>query len=107
MTVCCWFYIRHDGADPERLYVAGFEGGSNWLTDHPPVVGDLIRLFGTVSVGEDEPERKVGGVWRVVEREWMPASYGSVNWPYGQPQQVAPLMLAVSIEPAVPPEPGQ
>ena len=51
------------------------------VTLYPPVVGDLLRLYGSVTPADEGfPSKKGGGVYRVVGREWSHSSYGSANW---------------------------
>lgn len=100
MTVRCHFYLlnRIDRADSTALYV----GGQGYLlTDHPPIIGDLAYLSGhTPDPGDPEgPALGAGGAYRVVDRAWAPAAYGSQSWSYGE-RQTEPERLDVMLEPA-------
>jgi len=75
-----------------RLYVNGPQMDGTWETAHPPQVGDEIVLH-------DQQKRTTHILWRVVRRQWMPASFLSVNWPVLEPHQKTPLWLNVLLEP--------
>lgn len=100
MTVRVHFYLlnRENRYDSKALYMDGPHG--QLLTDHPPAVGDLIDLRGTTADPAD-PENSVrfDGAYRVIDRAWRPASYGSPTWPFGE-RQTGPEWLDVMVEPA-------
>jgi hypothetical protein len=100
MTVAAYFYLlnREDRNDSKALYMDGPHG--HLLTDHPPAIGDLINLRGsTVDPDDDENMLKFSGSFRVLDRRWSPASYGSQVWPYGE-RQTGPEWLDIMVEPA-------
>ncbi len=60
---------------------------SRWTFSIPPMPGDLIHVTKTVYLDDDAPddaERPLPefGTYRVVERCFGPAAYGSPAWPY-------------------------
>lgn len=59
-------------------------------TFFPPVIGDLITL--------SDRQAGVGGAYRVVDRHWRNASYGSTNWPIQEPQPIVGPWLTVVVE---------
>lgn len=59
-------------------------------TFFPPAIGDLITLS-HLAAG-------VGGAYRVVDRHWRQASYGSNLWPIGEPQPTVGPWLTVVVE---------
>jgi hypothetical protein len=66
-------------------------GVDGWRTPWPPAVGDLVSL----------PD---AGMYRVVDRGWMFAGYGSMNWPAatgpGPARPVVGPILTVLVEAA-------
>lgn len=98
MSVACHFSIlnRDDPGNSHRLYI-GNDGPL--ITDHPPVVGDTISLSGKTIDPDDEDQMiRVLGTFTVLLRRWMPASYGSQVWPYGE-RQSGHEWLELMIEP--------
>lgn len=88
------------GAAPSFRYdwlrVASRELDGSLHTPYPPVVGDLLRLYGEVCPDDEGlPSKRGGGVYRVIGREWALSSYGSPNWPVmdRQPECVDLLLL--------------
>jgi hypothetical protein len=87
--VRCNFY-RRTPADVglwryDHINHSDHTGDGYLTTPHPPLVGDLIGLY--------DPTTKKGGVYRIVERSWTHSSWGSANWPYGEPRpKVGPLL---------------
>lgn len=99
MTARVHFYVlnERDRETSASLHV----GGQGYLvTDHPPAIGDMICINGLMADPADEDGEmvKVAGNYRVVDRRWMPASYGSVTWPYGE-RQDGPEWLDVMLAP--------
>ena len=80
----CHFYIRAPAGDgkytyePVHLDSADFNG--RLRTAHPPLPGDLIFLWDSL--------KKEGGVFRVLERCWHHAGFGSTYWPVLEPLPV-------------------
>jgi hypothetical protein len=79
-TVACVFHERVPASDTtshyRRIWLANPDGDGVLRTPHPPAVGDTIFLF-------DRGGTETGprGQFRVVERGWDHASYGSTYWP--------------------------
>jgi hypothetical protein len=76
----------------DHISLAGPHGDTFLHTPHPPHVGDLIGLY--------DPFTKKGGVHRVVERSWTHSSWGSADWPYGEPRPHVGPLLDVIVEDA-------
>lgn len=89
----CEFHVRTKATDAPtwhyaRMWLEGPTGGGYLCTEHPPAVGDTIRLYDRLT--------KSGGVFRVVERSWNHASYGSTYWPHAEDRpRVGPLLEIV------------
>ncbi|MBD3004815.1 hypothetical protein [Streptomyces sp. 5-10] len=77
--VICSFYVRTPSEDGkyhyDRLSVKGRHGDGNLHTFHPPHTGESISL-------RDEFGNFNTTGFRVIHRDWLHSSYGSVNWPY-------------------------
>lgn len=92
----CGFYIRTVvSTDPllyeyEKVALNGPQGTGNLVTSTPPAIGDLIHLWDTY--------KKTGGTFRVLERSWGHAEYGSVTWPYGEPEPKEGPLLHIIVE---------
>lgn len=94
----CTFYIRKQvTSDPAtydyaQVYLRGgpLGGGGSLDTPHPPMAGDLIWL---------QPDRSPGGCYRVIERAWQHAAYGSANWPFGVRRTAVGPILTIVVEP--------
>lgn len=99
--VCCTVYERYEkdgGFGYDQISVDGPSSRSHYLyTTQPPVVGDLITLTYKV---QGYPAL---GTYRVVERSWLYAAYGSSSWPRDQVRPVEPTMLQLIVEEAVGP----
>lgn len=73
----CRFCVRTPAGDgqftyePVNLDSARFDG--RLRTAHPPLPGDLIFLWDSI--------KREGGVFRVIERCWHHAGFGSTYWP--------------------------
>ena len=87
------FRIRYaplDGTGPADYYsleVPSPDSSGDLVTEHPPQVGDRLRLHGRIRPDDEElPTKEGGGTYLVTGREWAHSTYGSFNWPYGQPQ---------------------
>jgi hypothetical protein len=76
----CMFSVRYPAGDGhwwyQRMSIANPDGAAS-VAMEPPLVGDLISLWDT----HNQPEG--GPVFRVVDRCWGHAAWGSVIWPYG------------------------
>ena len=74
----CRFYIKTPAGDGQFTYESVELGSSQHdgrlRTTRPPLPGDLIFLWDGLK-GE-------GGQFRVIERSWRHASWGSTYWPY-------------------------
>jgi hypothetical protein len=96
--VCCLVYERREKDGGFSYDQVGVDGPSDRFphlyTTHPPVVGDLITLTYVV-----QGLRSVG-TYRVVERSWLHAAYGSVAWPRDQVRPVEPTALHLIVEEA-------
>jgi len=62
--------------------------------EHPPAPGDLITLWSRTGAVEGGP------VFRVLERLWSHASFGSVTFPYGAEEPREGPLLDIIAEPA-------
>lgn len=86
--VRCWFYERvaadGGGWHYDRIARRGPDGADALVTATPPAVGDSVYL--------------PGGMFRVVERSWLYSAWGSVDWPYGEPEPVVGPMLDCVVE---------
>lgn len=100
MSVGVHFYIL-DGTDRENSRTLSVGPLGYLVTDHPPTVGDTICLSGHTAnpVNEEREMVKVIGTYRVLDRRWTPASYGSMSWPYGE-RQSGHEFLDVMLAPA-------
>lgn len=90
----CRFYVRT--GDPglfryESVALASWAGTLDLPTPHPPLAGDLISLY--------DVDTHAGGQYRVIERAWSHASYGSVHWPYGEPLAAVGPTLDIIVVP--------
>jgi hypothetical protein len=95
----CTFYIRTTiTTDPatyryDQAYVRGdaYGNGGSLVTPHPPAVSDLIWL-------NDGEGHHPGGNYRVIERAWQHAAYGSANWPLGTKRTTVGPILTIILE---------
>ena len=85
MSVCAHFYILNE-ADRSNSRSLSVGSLGCLVTDYPPVIGDMISVSGRMANPDDEEGAmvQVVGNYRVLDRRWMPASYGSMSWPYGE-----------------------
>jgi hypothetical protein len=101
MTVRLHFYILNEAdRNDSRSLRVGDQG--QLITDHPPAIGDLINLDGQTTdpaANDDDAAVKVSGSFRVIDRRWLPASFGSTAWPYGE-RQTGHEWLDVMLVPA-------
>lgn len=85
----CGFYARTQvSSNPDRytyetVNINGPRGAGRLSLRVPPVAGDLIHL--------------PGGPFRVLERAWSHAAYGSVAWPYGATEPKEGPMLDIIV----------
>ncbi|GIL29163.1 hypothetical protein [Actinocatenispora comari] len=68
------------------------EGDGALPTPYPPAVGDLIWLTDRFTGS--------GAVYRVLERQWMHAGYGSMSWRAGTAAPAEGPMLEIVVEAA-------
>lgn len=81
-----WRYEPFDIPHPE---------GSGYVPlECPPLPGDLISLRDRA----EDPERR--GIFRVMERAWTHASWGSADFPYGQREPSSGPLLDIIVAPA-------
>jgi hypothetical protein len=98
--VRCDFVVRRPTPDNkwryERLYFQSYYGNTFLPLAHPPAVGDLIVLQ-----PQPAPAYQAGGpVFRVLERMWTHAMYGSPDWPYGDDRPRTGPLLDIIVEQA-------
>jgi hypothetical protein len=95
----CQFAVRYPAGDGKWRYqpvdIASPGGGAFVPMTWPPVVGDLISLWDR---GKYQPEG--GPLFRVVDRGWMHASWGSADWPYGESEPRTGPLVDIIVEPA-------
>ncbi len=95
-VVLCRFYVRSPAGDGQFRYesveVGNRAGDGRLPTPHPPLPGDLVFLWDTTE--------KKGGQFRVIERAWSHASWGSVNWPHSETMPVHGPSLDIIVEAA-------
>lgn len=93
----CIFSVRYPAGDGrwwyQRMMIANPGGGS--IPMEPPLIGDLISLWGDMRT---QPEG--GPVFRVIDRCWMHASWGSGTWPYGAAEPSEGPLMDIILEPA-------
>lgn len=102
MSARCSFHVlnREDPESSPALYPRTPSG--SLVLEHPPAPGDLIYLRGDVADPADPDGNRLvdaTGTYRVVARDWMPASYGSPAWRAGE-QAPGPITLELMVEPA-------
>jgi hypothetical protein len=80
----------------ETLYFQSRQGNTILPLEYPPAVGDLIVLQ-----LQPAPAYQAGGpVFRVLERMWVHAMYGSPDWRYGEDGPRTGPLLDIIVEPA-------
>lgn len=92
----CAFYLRTQVTDDptyryERIEISSPRGDGLLPTPNPPAVGDLILL--------SDSFRRTGGMFRVIERAWLHAQFGSADWPYTSAHAQNGPTLEVIVEP--------
>lgn len=94
VTVALWCSIRTPVPGGYRYTPGGISvpPGGEWLTDHPPLVGDHLFV-------QDHSTREWANC-RVVERSWSLAQYGSSDWRLGEPRPTEPSRLTLIVEAA-------
>lgn len=94
----CAFYVRTQVTDDPPTYrydmvnVRGDKWGDSGrlVTPHPPMVGDQIWL--------NDSNNTLTGQYKVIERDWAHAAYGSGNWPLGSPHpKVGPSLHIIVV----------
>ena len=74
----CHFYIRTPAGDGlfnyDQVQISGSQHDAALRTTHPPLTGDLISLWDSYT--------QKGGQFRVIDRAWHHAAWGSTIWPY-------------------------
>ena len=97
----CHFAVRYPAGEGKWRYqpisIAGPGGGYTLDTAWVPQPGDLISLWDRSG---DRPQPDGGPVFRVVDRLWSHASWGSANWPYGKNEPQEGPMVDIIVEPA-------
>jgi hypothetical protein len=100
----CMFSVRYPAGDGrwwyQRMSIAS-PGGAGSIGMEPPLIGDLISLWDT----HTQPEG--GPVFRVIDRCWGHASWGSVTWPYGESEPQEGPLVDIILEPAQGPYPDE
>lgn len=98
-TPRCAFHVRttvSDGPPPtyhyEQVHLSGWDHDGRLHTPHPPQVGDLIFLWDDL--------KKNGGYYRVIERSWLHAAYGSTDWPHAEMSPKKGPLVDIVVEPA-------
>jgi hypothetical protein len=94
----CSFYVRTVDLASSRhrfthLVPAGLSMSGLVELEHPPVIGDLIYLRDT--------ETETSGAYRVVDRAWSHAAYGSPAWPAAQARPTNGPWVDIVLEPAL------
>ncbi|MCW2929990.1 MAG: hypothetical protein JWM19_952 [Actinomycetia bacterium] len=95
----CNFCVRYPAPGGKWTFVA--IRLANWWSNGaiplwmPPSVGDLITLH--PAHGQ---ELEGGPVYRVVDRMWVTAVYGSGSWPLGKAAPVEGPLMEIIVEPA-------
>jgi hypothetical protein len=84
----------------ETVMIRSWEGSVHTPMDCPPAIGDLIILYDTDRPRRQLPPLKGGPVFRVVDRLWSHAMYGSVTWPYGKTEPSEGPLLDIIVEPS-------
>jgi hypothetical protein len=87
--------FRYDDLWP----TSGRLNDGEWPFLNPPDIGDTVGLWKPDWRVEPKPPHP-HGVYRVIERDWSYASYGSGAWPYGEPAPKVGPMLTLIVEPA-------
>lgn len=92
------FAVRYPTKDNRWRYetvdIPAYEGAVFVPMEHPPAVGDLISLWSRQGNMEGGP------VFRVIERMWNHATYGSTNWPVAEQMPIVGPILDIIVEPA-------
>ncbi len=92
----CRFYIRSpvEGGQfrYEQISLASSQMDCRLRTAHPPLPGDLIFLW--------DSYKKEGGMFRVIERAWHHAGWGSMVWPYTEMLPTEGPGADIIVEPA-------
>jgi hypothetical protein len=85
--VRCSFYVRVPEGDGFRYDPVEADAPNGVLpTPYPPSPGDLIFIH--------------GGVYEVIVRQWLHASWGSYDWPHVQAEPQDGPMMDIIVTPA-------
>lgn len=93
--VLCTFYKRvptEGGFFYDQIHISSGRGDTHLLTAHPPIPGDLISLTDQIT--------KEYGLYRVLFRDWLHSSWGSMNFPYDAFRPNNPPYLQIIVEEA-------
>lgn len=88
----CEFVVRTAAAGGWRYRPAPVDGWHQdgaMRTPWPPAVGDVVLLTGQ--------DRDLWGTYRVIERQWVPPVYRSMDWPAGKPVPAAGPRLVLIV----------
>ena len=100
----CKFAIRYPAGDGKWRYqtvlIASYERGVHVPMAYPPAPGDLITLWDSGRHRRGQPPLEGGPVFRVVDRMWSHAGYGSVTWPYGKSEPAEGPLVDIIVESA-------
>lgn len=95
----CMFAVRVPAGDGkfwyQRIDIASPSASVGIEMAYPPAVGDLITLW-----DRRGPQPEGGPIFRVTDRLWSHASWGSANWPYGKNEPSEGPMVDIIVEPA-------
>ena len=98
------FAVRYPAGEDRWRYqtvlISSYEGGVHVAMQYPPAVGDLITLWDSDRHRRALPPLEGGPAFRVVDRMWAHAGYGSVTWPYGQRESSEGPLMDIIVEPA-------
>ena len=92
------FAVRYPAGDGKWRYVSvmipSYEGSGSYAPlEQLPAVGDLVYLY-------DMDTNGPRGIFRVLDRAFMWSSYGSVDWPHGEPRPRSGPLVDIIVEPS-------
>ena len=101
------FHVRYPAGDGYHRYdpvdIAHPSGSGFIPLEYPPAPGDLITLWDSNRARRGLPQPEGGPVFRVLERLWSHASFGSVTFPYGEREPLEGPLTDIIVEPAASP----